>query len=76
MVQGHILHGRIYTVSVQLQMHPVILLISISPECLICFRGGAAGLRPSAGGDREESLSQPGDQPHHDNIQEQTSYYY
>lgn len=44
--------------------------------CIICFRGSAASLRPSAGGDSEKLLCWPGDQPHHNNIQGQTSYYY
>lgn len=57
-------------------MHPVIPLVSITSGCFICFRGSAASLRPSAGGDSEMSLCQPGDQPHHNNIQEQTSYCY
>lgn len=42
----------------------------------MCFRGSAASLRPSAGGDSEESLCQPGNQPHHNNIQGQTSYHH
>lgn len=57
-------------------MCPVILLVLITSGCVICFRGGAASFRPSAGGDSEKPLCQPGDQPPHHNIQKQTSYYY
>lgn len=41
-----------------------------------CFRGCAASLRPSAGGDSERPFIHPGNQPHHHNLQEQTSHHH
>lgn len=50
--------------------------VSVMCVCVVCFRGCAAGLGPSAGGDTERPLIQPGHQPRNNIVQEQTSDYY
>lgn len=57
-------------------MHSLTWLIFLISVYMNGFRGSAASLRPSAGGDSERPLCQPGDQPRHGSLQEQTSYYY
>lgn len=64
----------VHTMCTQLSMRSLILLSS--HLAALWFRGGAASLRPSAGGDSEKSLCQPGDLPDYHNIPGQTSYHY